>query len=694
MTDTSVGQQKVDHPSPRVRLGIDVGGTFTDIAVLDEAEGTVRFDKVATIPKAPAVGVINALNKAQVSFDGVSFFVHGTTLALNALLTRSGVRVALVTTRGFRDVYELGRTDREAMYDLTYRRPPNFVPRYLVFEVDERMVFDGGALVPFDQEQARGVAEQIRAAEVEAVAVCFLHSYANPAHEEAMEAVLRQVCPEVEVTLSHRLLREYREYERTSTAVIDAYIKPVVRRYLYRLHDALADEGFGGRFLVTRSGGGAMTAETAVAQPAHLVLSGPASGVIGATALGDILGERNLITLDMGGTSLDASLIADGEPSTVSEESFEGQAIALQSLNIHTIGAGGGSIAWIDEAGHLQVGPQSAGADPGPASYGRGGDDVTVTDAALLIGYLGEKTALGGELNLVRHLAESALERPAGKLGLSALDVAHGVMRIVTTKITGAVREITVEQGHDPSDFALLSYGGGGGLIAATVARDLGIPRVILPPGPGAFSAFGMLFTDVVHDLAQTNVAELEALDPAELNGIYEGLAARGREVLERDGFGSDRSTLQRTADLRFAGQEHTVEAPVPAGVLSTGDLRSLAERFASLHLERYGHRMSDPVELVTARLRAVGAVPRPRVPEVGPGSVERARIGQREVYQGADVEPIGYDVYRREDLGHDCVVEGPAIVEEHTATTVLHRGDVLEVGRHGELLITIRVKR
>lgn len=672
-----------------LRLGIDVGGTFTDVAVLDEGAGAVRFDKVSTTPAAPSEGVLHAFEKAGVALPDIGFFVHGTTLALNALLTRSGVDIALITTQGFRDVYELGRTDREVMYDLTYRKPSGFVTRDRTFEVAERMSFAGDELVPFDEAHARAVARQIAASGVSAVAVSFLHSYASPAHELAMERVLRAESPDMEITLSHRLVREYREYERTSTAVIDAYIKPVVRSYLRRLGSALDDAGCRGRFLVTRSGGGAMTAETAAEQPAHLVLSGPASGVIGATAFGEIIGETDLVTIDMGGTSLDVSLIVDGEPTTVNQDVFEGQPIALPSLKIHTIGAGGGSIAWIDDAGHLQVGPRSAGAVPGPACYDLGGEQATVTDAALLVGHLGESTALGGELVLVRGRAEEVVARLGQRIGLDAIGAADGILRIATTKVAAAVREITVDSGHDPSGFALLAYGGGGGLVAAAVARDLGMRRVVVPPGPGAFSAFGMLFTDVIHDLAQTRVSELEAVGPADLTASFGELERRGRAALEADGFVSGHTRLQRTCELRYAGQEHTVEVPVAPGVLAADDLTALVKAFGELHEGLYGHRMDDPVELVTLRLRAVGVVARPEPPTAGEGA-DAARIGHRDVHTADRRPPTRYDVYRRERLGRGSVVVGPAIVEEHTATTVLHADDVLRVGDHGELLIAI----
>ncbi len=688
---SSTGHGTTPERQGALRVAVDVGGTFTDAAILDESARTVRFDKVATTPADPSTGVLDAFRKAGVDPRQVQrVFVNGNTLALNALLTRTGASLALVTTEGFRDVYELGRTDRTVMYDITYRKPTSLVPRRLTFQVRERMDFEGHVLVPLDEECAVGVAEAVAAAGVRAVAVCFLHSYANPTHEQRMADILRERCPGMEVTLSHELVREYREYERTSTAVIDGYVKPVVRGYLEHLRGELEARGFAGRALVSRSGGGAMTFEAAAQQPAHLVLSGPAGGVIGATAFAAAVAEPNLVTIDMGGTSLDVSLIIGGAPTTLNEATLEGLPISLPALNIQTIGAGGGSIAWLDEAGHMQVGPRSAAAVPGPASYDRGGTEATVTDAALFIGYLGEHTALGGELLLRRDLAEAAIGRLAAAMGLEARTVALGIWTILGVRVTGAVREITIEQGHDPADFALLAFGGGGGLIASDVARQLGIPKVLVPPGPGAFCAFGMLFTDVIHDFAQTRVVELQRVDATDLTALFAGLEVRGRQALEADGFDPADSMLVRSASLRFAGQEHTVDVPVPAGDLTAAVLAAIGETFGRLHLERYGHRMDDPVELVTARVRAIGRVPRPDLPLAAAGDLRRARRGVRSVYLGESAGSVDYVVYGREHLGRGDVIHGPAIIEEYTATTVIHRADVCTVGDHGELTIAI----
>jgi N-methylhydantoinase A len=520
-----------------MRIAVDVGGTFTDVIVLDETTNTLQLEKVETTPHDPASGVLQGFRKANVRLSAIDYFVHGTTLGLNALLTRTGARVAIVTTKGFRDVYELGRTSRDPMYDLKYRKPKTLVPRSLAFEVAERCDFQGNVLTALDRAEAVSLARQLHALEVGAVAVCFLHSYANPTHELLMEEVLRQECPSILVSLSHQLSREYREYERTSTVVLDAYIKPVIRGYLAKLDDALRVEGFGGHFLLTRSGGGAMTVTSAAEQPVHTVLSGPAGGVIGAQALSQLLGRSHLITLDMGGTSLDTSLVADGRITVEHEASFEGLPLSIPTIDINTIGAGGGSIGWIDAGGHLQMGPQSAGAVPGPACYRKGGQFATFTDAALIAGYLDPHNFLGGEIYLDTMSARHAVGQLAGLLHLPLEQTAAGMLRISEAKITGAIREISVERGFHPKDFALLAFGGGGGLVAAGVARELGVPTVIIPPGPANFSALGMLMVDVVHDFAQTYVTELFNVDISILSGIYTNLIQRGRQMLARDGF-------------------------------------------------------------------------------------------------------------------------------------------------------------
>lgn len=673
--------------SKGTRVAIDVGGTFTDVVSIDETTGNLRFDKVPTTPSNPQQGVLDGFGATEIPLSDIGYFVHGTTLGLNALLTRRGARTGIITTTGFRDVYLLGRTARTPMYDFTYRKPESLVDRYDIFEVDGRLDFEGNVLAEFDEAQAREVARRVVDHGLEAVAVCFLHSYVNPEHEERMAAILAEVAPSVEVTRSSALSREIREYERTSTAVLDAYIKPIVRRYLDRLQGSLAERGFAGQFLMTRSGGGAMTVSTVQEAPVNLILSGPAGGVLGASWFAKATEHPNLITIDMGGTSLDASLVVDGQPLTYYDAEFEELPINLASLYIHTIGAGGGSIVWIDEGNHLQVGPASAGADPGPAAYGQGGRDATFTDAALHVGILGNDSALAGTLTLDPGLAEAALEPSARALGMSVDEVAAGVLRISTTKIVGAVRAITVELGHNPADFALLSFGGGGGLVAVDVARELSIPTVIIPPGPGAFSAFGMLMANVQHDFARTRISLLEQVDAAGVQADFAEMAEQGKAALSDEGFASADQLVTRSVDLRYAGQEHSVTLPVE-GLFDAAEISRLHTAFAEAHERAYGHTMTDPIELVALRLSATGAVEAPTLPPVPTGKGVVDERSTRQVYR--DGERVTYRVFHRSDFGSGDLVHGPAIINEHTATTVLHPGDSARIGLLGEIVISV----
>ncbi|QPZ38390.1 hydantoinase/oxoprolinase family protein [Paramicrobacterium chengjingii] len=676
--------------SKNVRTAIDVGGTFTDVVKLVPETGELRFEKVPTTPQEPTAGVLAAFDKAEADPTEVGMFNHGTTLGLNSLLTRTGARIATIATRGFRDVYLLGRTDRKVMYDIAFQKPEALLERYDTFEVTERSYFDSEIeTIPLDEDDARQVAREIAKRGYDAVAVAFLHSYSNPAHEQRMREILEEEAPNVEVTISHELSREYREYERTSTAVLDAYIKPIMRSYLRALEGELQRRGFGGKFLMSRSGGGAMTASTAREQPVNLILSGPAGGVVGAAAFAKLIGRPNLITIDMGGTSLDASLVQDGSPVSYHGAEFEGLPINTPSLYIHTIGAGGGSLGYLDEAGALQVGPKSAGADPGPAAYGLGGTEPTFTDAALAIGYLGVDTPLGGELTLDRKKSVESLTTIADELGLSVTGLARGMIRISNTKIVGAVRAITIELGNDPKEFSMLSFGGGGGLVAVDVARELDIPEVIVPPGQGAFSALGMLMANVQHDYSRTSIQPLDELDAKHANDLYAGMEAEATETLCSDGFSENRMEFHRVVAIRYSGQEHSVTVDYPEG---DGDPReTIRGEFDRLHLRQYGHTMDDPIETTTLRLHAVGLVDNPELPKaarrpVGEGFSNRTRTVTLE----GDID-VEYLLVAREDLMAGDLIDGPAVVTEHTATTVLHEGDRLEVGDYGELIIAIK---
>ncbi len=671
------------------RIAIDVGGTFTDVVTLEEQSGALRFDKVPTTPSDPQQGVLNGFAAADVALADVGTFIHGTTLGLNALLTRRGAKTGIITTRGFRDVYLLGRTNRVPMYDFRYRKPASLVERQHILEVAERLDFQGNVLAPFDEESARAAAQQVVELGLQSVAISFLHSYVDPSHEQRMATILREVAPDVEVTVCSSLSRELREYERTSTGVLDAYIKPIVRRYLSKLEGTIADGGFAGQFLTTRSGGGAMTVATAKDAPVNLILSGPAGGVLGAAWFAHAAHQPDLITIDMGGTSLDASLVVNGEPLTYFDAQFEGLPINLASLYIHTIGAGGGSLVWIDEGNHLQVGPASAGAEPGPASYGRGGTQATFTDAALHVGYLGDDMALAGSLTLDPDLAAAALQTPADALGMSVDAVARGVLRISTTKIVGAVRAITVELGRNPADFALLAFGGGGGLVAVDVARELSIGKVIVPPGPGAFCAFGMLMADVRHDYSRTLIGKLDDLDVDAVRGHLAAMRAEGDVALLAEGFGPEARSYITAVDMRYEGQEHSVRLPV-IGDFSPAEADRLKAAFAEAHERAYGHTMPDPVELVAVRVSAIGHQARPHVPpqERRDGATVAPRT-TRPVVQ-VDGSATEYAVYHRDDFRHGDRIAGPAVISEHTGTTVLHAGDTATIGAYGEIVITV----
>ena len=574
------------------------------------------------------------------------------------------------------------------MYDLTYRKPKSLLERFDTFEVTERSKADGSIHAPLDEDDAREVALEIRNRGYEAVAVTFLHSYANPAHEKRMGEILAEVAPEVEVTMSHELSREYREYERTSTTVLDAYIKPIMRNYLKELETELAARGFDGQFLMSRSGGGAMTAAAAREQPVNLILSGPAGGVIGAAGFAELIGRKNAITIDMGGTSLDASLVLDGAPVHYHGAEFEGLPINTPSLYIHTIGAGGGSLGYLDEAGALQVGPKSAGADPGPAAYNRGGTEPTFTDAALAIGYLGTDTPLGGELVLDVEKSRQALNPIAEALNVRDRVGAPGMVRISNTKITGAVRAITIELGHDPKDFSLFSFGGGGGLVAVDVARELGIPEVVVPPGQGAFSALGMLMADVQHEYSRTQVALLDSIDLGSIerrfpaDGVGSGYDLGNGRVRTRATWYSNAPS---TFDTRGRNTPSRFRFPKQGTSGSRSDRSS-----KRLHRKQYGHVMDDAVEVTTLRVTAIGIVEKPNLPTMQTRETGAVPARTRTVILPGD-EACEYALIAREDLLAGDSVEGPAVITEHTATTVLHVGDRLSVGEFGELVISIQ---
>lgn len=673
-------------------FAVDVGGTFTDLVVLDSDSGRVSFAKAPTTPAEPAEGVLDCVAKSGLRLAQATTFFHGTTLGINTMLEHKGARTGLITTKGFRDILEIARMGWP-MYQLHWDQPPPLVPRYLRREVAERVRADGVVLTPLSEEDVRREARYLVEQGVESIAVCFLHSYAYPEHERRAGEIIAREFPTVAVTLSHRVTQEYREYERTATTVGDAAIKPRLARYVDELERSLRSRGFAGAFLLTRCDGGVMSAAEARERPIRTLISGPASGVMGAVALSRWMGVPNLICADMGGTSFDAALVIGHEPALAASTRVEGLPLLVPVVELATIGAGGGSIAWIDAGGALNVGPQSAGADPGPICYGKGGADPTFTDAALVSGLLDPDRFLGGEMALdVEAAREGIRERIAVPLDLTLEEAAAGIVALIEAKMAATLEELTIGKGHDPREFSLLVYGGGGSLVASALAGRLGIPRVIVPPSPATFSAFGMLTLDVVHDFARTSLAALADLRPEDLRRQLAELEEQARAALAREGIPPERQALIPSVDMRYEGQEHTLTVPLDSSLLSALDTAELRRVFDRRHAVAYGYSMADPVEVTAYRIRAVGALDKPARPSLEPGgdSAEHARVGSRRALHRESGGELDWAIYDRDLLRAGNRLHGPAIVEEAAATTLVGPEQELRVDDLGNLVITL----
>jgi N-methylhydantoinase A len=665
-----------------VRIGVDIGGTFTDAVAVDE-RGEIRTAKALSTPGRLADGVMAAIERLGVELRDVDTITHGTTAGLNAFLERRGAKVALLTTEGFRDVYEIGRANRPVMYDVRYRPPVPLVPRRHVFEVPERLAYDGSEVVPVDEAAVARVIAGLSG--FDAVAICLLHAHANPAHERLVARLVAAADPDLTVICSHEVAPEWREYERTSTTVLCAYVAPVIASYLQQLEGRLAERGLAAPLRVMQSNGGVMTAVTARSRPLQTLFSGPVGGTAAGVAVGEDLGLDRLICIDMGGTSFDVSLVIDGVADVEMQTTFEGHPVLSPTVAIHTIGAGGGSVAHA-AAGGLRVGPRSAGAEPGPACYGLGGTEPTVTDANLLLGRLPSAARLGGSLVLDVEAASSAIEGLAGQLGLDATGLATGTVAVADAAMANAIREITVSRGIDPRDFALLAFGGAGPLHAAALADELELGRIVVPADPGVLSAWGMLQADVRHDLVQAFFTPLAELLPETLDGAVEDLAERARQLLKEDGVADAAIELEPAADLRYVGQEYTVTVPFPLDRPVAATLAALPEDFANAHLERYGHNNpGEAIECVNLRLTALGrtsAPPRPAVPELPepvPVATERVRFGDR-------VHDV--PVLRRGDLGCGARLTGPCVLLEDACTSLVPPGWTATCSDKGHLLL------
>ncbi|HLI26583.1 MAG TPA: hydantoinase/oxoprolinase family protein [Chloroflexota bacterium] len=686
-----------------MRVAVDIGGTFTDVVVLDP-DGTWRATKVLTTPDDHTRGIAHGLEALGIDLRAVERLAHGSTIAINTVIEQKGARAGLITTAGFRDVYEIGRSNRPDAYNLHFRRPEPLIPRERRVEVRERVNARGEVLVPLDATSLAAAIAALEAQGVEAVAVCLLHAYANPAHEQAIGEALRARHPEWYLSLSSAIVREVREYERTSTTALNAYVGPVVSRYLASLEALLAERGFRGQLLIMQSNGGVMSVEAARVRPVAMMESGPVAGVMGAAAVGQALDQPNVISFDMGGTTAKASLVRGGELEIATTYYVggyaTGQPLLLPVVDIVEVGAGGGSIAWLDGAGALKVGPRSAGAVPGPACFGLGGEAPTVTDANVVLGRIDADQFLGGALRIDCERAEHAVRRVAEPLGLSVREAAAGIVTIADANMALAVRAVSVERGRDPREFALVVSGGGGPLHGASIARALGIPWLIVPQRASVFSAEGLLTAPLRHDLVQTFLADLAQMDLAELAARLAPLMAEARRALAADGAPPEAIVCQPLLDLRYVGQEHTLSVPVDAAFAHAG-LAALHARFDALHAERYGHSAPhEPLQVVNLRVRAtapesrapaaVGAPAGSRDPTGRARDAEVARRGTQAIVFDAADGPLPSGVYERARLPVGARVAGPALIQEYGTATLLWPGDWAEVTPPGHLRVRV----
>jgi N-methylhydantoinase A len=694
------------------RLGIDIGGTFTDAALVDEHTGMVRIVKVPSTPVDPALGFMTAVERALSYCHGdgtaVRLLVHGTTVATNALIEGKTARLGMITTRGFRDVLEIGRQIRARLYDVHLTKPRPLVSRRWSFEVSERLDAAGQVLTPLDLEEVRHIARQLKTAGVEAVVCCLLHSYINPAHERQVAAVLREEYPEAFLSVSADVCPEFREYLRASTTAVNAAIMPLVWRYLEALERRLHERGVTAPFYVMQSSGGVMRVQSAKQRPVYMVESGPAAGVIAAGAFAEPHGYRHVLSFDMGGTTAKVGLIQDGQPRLSTEFEVGGQAITplgegrgsgypvrTPVIDLVEVGAGGGSEAWIDAGGALRVGPRSAGALPGPVCYSQGGTTPTITDANVLLGRLNPAFFLGGEIALDVEASRAAiLERCARPLGMTPLQAANGIIEIANAHMMAAMRLISIQRGYDPRDFILVAFGGAGPLHANALARELDIPTILIPPSPGIASALGMLMTDIKHEFVATRRHVVSHLDPAALDALFDDFMAQGAVLLEAEGIAASQRHMLRSVDLRYKGQSHELSVAVPVGPLTPQHLAALQQQFHAAHTRAYGYAApEDPIELVNVRLTALGTSPKPQLQALSPGSGDsrEAVKGQRQVWFSEIADFFSCPIVDRLRLRWGDVVLGPAIIEELDATTAVHPGYQAQVDQHGNLLLQRR---
>lgn len=681
-----------------MRVATDIGGTFTDLVAVDDKGKTISTKSHTTPPKFEE-GVIDVIQKSGLAPAEILDFIHGTTTIINALTERKGAKTALITTKGFRDVLELARCNRPDLFNMVFAKPRPFIPRYLRKEVEERIGYDGSILCPLKEEDIREAVTYFKKEGVEAIAVCFINSYANDVHELRTAEVIRELWSEVSVTASTDVTKEWREYERTSTASLNSYVMPVASAYINHLESRLKEIGCTGKKYIMQSNGGTTTFEQAKQTPINMVESGPVAGVYGAAILGKVIGEQNIIAFDVGGTTAKCSLIDQGEVKVTTEyriertESYAGYPIMAPVVDIVEIGNGGGSIAWMDEAGSLKVGPQSAGAIPGPIAYGKGGKAPTTTDACLVTGRLSPDNF---DNKVDMEAVRTAIQKTIGDaLGMDAEEAAMSILRVAEANMYNALKLISVRRGYDPRDFAMVAFGGGGPMHCAYLAKELNIRKVIVPIAAPVFSAWGMLMTDVRHDYIQTNIRRMNEVSAARLNEMWEGLVRQAQEQFDKEGVKPKDTTYHFIADMRYMGQEHTVKVSVPKIPWTDAMKEEIISRFHDTHEHFYTFRLPEtPTEIVNLHLVAYGCLDKPKLSAIAKQEdpLNNACKEMRKVYF-TDDGWLETPVYEREKLGSGAVLEGPAIIEEKAAATVVARGQRLSVDSYGNLIIETEVQ-
>ena len=669
-------------------LGIDVGGTFTDLVIYDPSSGRISLGKVPSTPEDQSRGILDGINSLGIAGADLARVAHGSTVATNTALERSGADIAVLVTAGHRDILITGRGNRTLMYNIKATAPDPVVARDRCFEIPERLDVNGQVVIPLDRGAVTQAAAQLAEQACEAVAVCFLHAYANPAHERATADAVKAALPDAIVTTSSEVLPEYREHERFSTTALNAYVAPRMRHYLASLRQRLADTGCTSEVAIMTSSGGTLPDHQIEQLPVLSMLSGPAAGVIATQFLGRIAGYPNIITCDMGGTSTDVCLIRDGAYTMTSTGKVGIFPVKAQQVDINTVGAGGGSIASY-EAGQLRVGPRSAGAVPGPACYGRGGVEPTVTDANVVLGYLAstspDRPAPGGGLQLDGALAAAAVDRLAGEVGLERTAMAEGIVRIAVVNMTAAIKEISVMRGLDPRDFTLMAYGGAGPLHATAIADELGISTVLIPPMPANFSAFGLLAADLRRDFVRTHVSATADTTLDDVKAMFDTLRQAGEQELSASGFGPDKQHLETSLDMRYIGQAFELSVPVALDVAS---METIETAFRDVYAARYGSAPTSGSEIVSYRLAAWGLTDKPALSSAGakPPQPDTAAPGSRTVI--FDGKPQDTAIHTRTDLSVDQPISGPAIIEETSTSTVIPPGWTAQLAAHDSLVL------